>query len=589
MSTSLKLERNDATGVFTLWLDQPGKPVVVLDSRLLREIDAALLEIEAGRPSGVILRSASDRVFVAGADLNEIGSLDDVGLDAYLAFGQGVFDRIEALQCPTVAVISGDALGGGLEICLACSARIAVKPTGRTYQIGLPEAKLGILPGWGGTQRLAAITEPGAAIGRTATGRTMTPAQALRLGVVDAVVEAERLQEAAEAMIAGGVPKRARRIQERSAPVASSLARMRRVRTRPVRRLPAAQRVLDAVEIGLSEGYEAGLAAERRFLVELRATPESTGMLEAFFARGSVVRSEMKRLAGEARPATTVAVYGQTPAAERLAKGLSKKATVQRIGPETTACEAEVFLVAASDDRVEQVAALRAVSAYASEEAVIASVHPVLGMAEVAASVANAERLVGFVPAEPAGSAAIEVIRGEFTSDGAVGAALTLVKALGGVPIVQREGGPSLLTRLFGAVAMAALEKARSTGDAAAVDRAMRQEGFSQGAIAVLRRLGGRRCLELVGRGAEWPEVEHILYNAAETGQTGPAEADRGRRATGGGRRSSGDAVGSLCAVLRDAGSQAMAEGVVLSGSTVQHAAVFGLGLGAWVSLGLEG
>ena len=145
------------SGIVTVTLTpNPAKPrggVVVLDSWLIGEISATMREVAQRAPRGVILRSASERVFVAGADLAEIDALDDAALDAYLRAGSEAFSWFNKVPCPTVALVHRTALGGGLELAMHCDAIVAVMPAAgeKPWMIGLPECGLAICPGWGGT------------------------------------------------------------------------------------------------------------------------------------------------------------------------------------------------------------------------------------------------------------------------------------------------------------------------------------------------------------------------------------------------------------------------------------------------------
>jgi len=175
-------------------LRQEDRPVVVLDSALLKDIDAAFDEIGSDL-SGFVLASGS-RVFVAGANLEEIMALDDEALEKYLAFGSRVYGRISSLGCPSVAAINGATLGGGLELALHCDVLIALIPEPRDpskpakpYQIGLPESGLRICPGWGGTNMLPARMDAGRAIRMTADGRPFTVHEAAEAGLVRELVK----------------------------------------------------------------------------------------------------------------------------------------------------------------------------------------------------------------------------------------------------------------------------------------------------------------------------------------------------------------------------------------------------------------
>ncbi len=243
--------------------------------------------------AGLVVASASDRVFVAGADLRSIAEWDDEQLDRYLAFGARVFGMISNLPFPTVAAINGAALGGGLELAMHCDGLVAAPSAGgKPYQVGLPEAGLGLCPGWGGTNLLPARIAPLDAIARTASGRTMGFDEAVGAGLFDAVAPAPgELMAAARAWlvqrIKGGMPRRdgapLRWIgrTDRAPAVLEALDSGRL-------ELPGTEAglaVRDAVNTGLTRGWNAALETERRHLVRLRHTPEARRALEAFFAR----------------------------------------------------------------------------------------------------------------------------------------------------------------------------------------------------------------------------------------------------------------------------------------------------------------
>lgn len=491
MELELRYER-DPAGIVTLWVNQPRMPVVVMDRWLLSQIDLALDRIDAETEpvTGFVLMSASERVFIAGADLNEIQGLSDPDLDAYLAQGQQVLNRIEALPCPSVACINGAALGGGMEIALACQYRLAAEAP-KPYPMGLPECGLGILPGWGGTQRLAAVIAPSHAIGRTATGRTFGPATALRYGLVEAVVSVDQLRDAAVKLIRENpTPDRARTIQQCSGHVKKSLEWARQCRTRPMRRLPAAERVIKSVETGINGGLDAGLMAERQALVDLRSSAECKGMLGAFFARTGQLKTFAKSLGGaEPAPCEKIAIAGNSMTAKYLAKRLGKKAEVTVLGEDETKRDAQVYIACAGLAPDEQLMILRSVSAMAPDEAVIVSASPVLGLREIAESVTNPQRVFGFVPGWPLGrSPGCEVIRGTETSDSALGVAVALCKALGGIPVVEYDGGPSAMLRMFRGLAAQAQELAGVSADPARVDRCALQMGFPAGPLKMMER-----------------------------------------------------------------------------------------------------
>src|SRR5271169_6585823 len=144
----------------------------------------------------VILTGAGEKAFVAGADISELSQHSPVSAKEYTHRGQAVVDSIENLGKPVIACINGFALGGGCELALACTMRLASE----TARLGQPEVKLGLIPGYGGTQRLPRLVGQSAALKMLLTGEIIGAAEALRIGLVDEVVPAARLMERAEGL-----------------------------------------------------------------------------------------------------------------------------------------------------------------------------------------------------------------------------------------------------------------------------------------------------------------------------------------------------------------------------------------------------
>jgi enoyl-CoA hydratase len=184
-------------GIGTLTIDRP--PVLnALSRSVLLELDRAIAQL-AGDPAvqGVIVTGAGPKAFVAGADIQELEGLDGASGYAAARFGQGIFRRLEQMPKPSIAAVNGYALGGGLELALACTFRIAAD----TAKLGLPEVGLGIIPGYGGTQRLARLLGAGRALELILTGEPVAAAEAHRIGLVNRVMPAAELLPAAHQML----------------------------------------------------------------------------------------------------------------------------------------------------------------------------------------------------------------------------------------------------------------------------------------------------------------------------------------------------------------------------------------------------
>ncbi len=272
-----------APGVAVVRLEQPGRPVVVIDAELLDRLDATLDALPADA-AGVVFSSASERAFVAGADLKAIMALSDAELDDYLARGQRIFGRIANLPCPTVAAINGAALGGGLELAMHCDGLIAA-PGAKPYPVGLPEAGLGICPGWGGTNLLPARIDPTNAIRRTATGDALLYPDAVEASMFDSVADgAESLVGTAAAWVASQSTPERDGAPSRWVGRAADTVR-RALGDSGVETTATGRAVAACVAVGLDKGWQAALDTEREQLIALRATDDAQRAIEAFFDR----------------------------------------------------------------------------------------------------------------------------------------------------------------------------------------------------------------------------------------------------------------------------------------------------------------
>ena len=189
-----------ADGIGTLWLDVPERSANTLSSAVLIELGEVLGRIEASPPRGLIIRSAKKSGFIVGADVNEFTTLASVEQAlVMIRRGQQLCERIAALRCATVALLQGFALGGGMELALACRYRVGVDDGRLT--LGLPEVQLGIHPGFGGTVRSVRLVGVRAAMDMMLTGKNLRADKARRIGLIDALVPAEQADAACRNLI----------------------------------------------------------------------------------------------------------------------------------------------------------------------------------------------------------------------------------------------------------------------------------------------------------------------------------------------------------------------------------------------------
>ena len=288
MALGLELERLNGLAVVTL--DDPERPLNTLGEAALAAFEKVLSRLEAHLPSkGVLLVSAKPNSFVAGADLLEFQGMDSTAaVTGLLRRGQAMLGRWQRLPCVSVAAIRGPALGGGLELALGCTWRVAADDPATS--LGLPETQLGLMPAMAGTWHLPRLVGLERGVGMILTGRRLNAAQALRAGLVDEVVAPEELRAAAERLLARGPRRSATSLRDRllgGNPLGRRLffgAARKRTLARTRGHYPAPLRALEAIEAGYAKGRAAGLESEARGLGELLVTDVSRRLIELFLA-----------------------------------------------------------------------------------------------------------------------------------------------------------------------------------------------------------------------------------------------------------------------------------------------------------------
>jgi enoyl-CoA hydratase/carnithine racemase len=229
-------------------------PANVLNPSVLKELERVLSEVEQDEYIRAVIVTGSGRFFCAGADINELAHLTTVHSGSEFAVrGQSLLNRIERLDKPVLAAINGTCVGGGLELALACHIRLAA--TGA--MMGLPEIKLGLIPGFGGTQRLPRIVGTSKAAEMILTGESLTAEDALRIGLVSRVVLPQELMAQAEA-------------------IAALIA---------ARGKTAVEAALHAIRGGLDIPLAEGLAREAELFGRLCVTPDKQEAVQAFLEK----------------------------------------------------------------------------------------------------------------------------------------------------------------------------------------------------------------------------------------------------------------------------------------------------------------
>lgn len=286
-------------GIVVLTFDRAGESVNTFAQDVLIELEALIERLSLDPPKGLVLRSGKAKGFIAGADIREFAEFDAKGtIGDSIRRGQQAFQRLAELRCPTVSAIHGFCMGGGTEISLACDYRVASNDP--STRIGLPEVKLGIYPGWGGSVRLPRLVGAPAAMDMMLTGRTLSASAAKAIGLVDKVVDPANLVDAAVALVNKGTtrPFKQRFLAwiTNTWPARQLLApqMVKQVaRKAPKAHYPAPYALVETWRRS-SGGTQALLAAERKSVVKLAGTPTARNLTRVFF-----LQERLKGLGGK--------------------------------------------------------------------------------------------------------------------------------------------------------------------------------------------------------------------------------------------------------------------------------------------------
>jgi 3-hydroxyacyl-CoA dehydrogenase/enoyl-CoA hydratase/3-hydroxybutyryl-CoA epimerase len=536
-------------GTAHLVMDDPARRVNVLDETAIADLETALGTLETLQGlQGVILRSGKPGSFIAGADVNAIGSLTDPErVRALVRRGHAAFSRLTALGAPTVAAIEGPCLGGGLEIALACDSRVASE---EKAQIGLPEVMLGIFPGFGGTSRLPRLVGLAASLDLILSGRVLDARRAEKMGVIARAVPSAWLIEAAERRLAelAKRPRAKRRDAFRPRglgqwllegnPLGRALV-FQQARTGVLRRTgghyPAPLAAITALEAGVGQPLETALQYEANGVVPLVVGPVCKNLVRVFqlsedAKRRSPVGDESLKPATIARLALAgagvmgggiaelasrfgIEVRLRDVRTESLQKGLQ---TVHAVVVErgrrrrTPAREQdgqmarilpalELSGIAHADAAIEAVVedldvkrrVFGELEVRMREDSLIATNTSSLSVDALADGLRHPERFVGFHFFNPVDKMPlVEVVRGARTSDAALVTAVALARRLGKTPVVVRDSPGFVVNRVLMPYLREAMHLLEEGFGVVAIDRSMRRFGMPMGPFEVVDEVG---------------------------------------------------------------------------------------------------
>ena len=523
------LER-DTDGIAWLTIDKPATSANVLSRAVLEELNDMLAALERELPRALVVLSAKKSGFVAGADINEFTSLADADSGYRLIRpGQQVFDRLEALPCPSVAAIHGFALGGGLELALACHYRVGVND--ERLALGLPEVQLGIHPGFGGTVRSVRVAGVRTAMQLMLTGKPLRADKALAAGLLDRLVPEAELRAAARALALAPPGRRRAPLLDRLL----SLGPLRPLLERSLiaqvaKRAPAQHYPAPYAIIGLWRRYgahgAAAFEAEARSIAHLFTTPTSRNLVRVFQLQdrlksaGGKGGADIRRVhvvgagvmggdiaAWAALRGFTVTLQDRAP--EYVAPALQRAVELfdkrVRDPAKNAAARARLTADVAGDGVPDADVVIEAIfenleakqELYARLEprmktgALLATNTSSIMLEPLAAKLANPARLVGLHFFNPvAQMPLIEVVHAAGTDAQAVQAAAGFAKRLDKLPVPCRSAPGFMVNRVLTPYMYEAMLAAQEGVAPAAIDRAAVEFGMPMGPIELVDVVG---------------------------------------------------------------------------------------------------
>jgi 3-hydroxyacyl-CoA dehydrogenase/enoyl-CoA hydratase/3-hydroxybutyryl-CoA epimerase len=524
-------------GIAILTMDVPGDSMNTLKADFGDEVSAILDEIENDTAIlGVVVASGKKDSFVAGADVTMLAACSDADEAQELSIsGQKLFDRIQAMQKTFVAAIHGPALGGGLELALACHYRVC-SDSPKT-QLGLPEVQLGLLPGSGGTQRLPALIGIQQAMKMMLTGAPVRAAQAKKYGIVDDMVPQSVLLDVAIEMANKKITKRVlkkdmtTKVLENTSFGRNILFKKARQQTlaKTLGNYPAPMYIIDCIEAGTNEPRK-GYAAEARLFGQLVMTPESKQLREIFFAT-----TDMKKESGVADVAPIkvkkIGVLGgglmgggiafvtvtkaKVPARikdittdgiagairysydilnKKVKKRFMLKTEMQKQLSLLSGCvdysgykQNDMVIEAVFEDVKLKQKMVADIEQHCNENTVFASNTSSIPIAEIAAQAKRPENVIGLHYFSPVDKMPlVEVIPHALTSDQTISTTVEFAKRQGKTPIVVKDGAGFYVNRILAPYMSEAGFMAVEGQPLDSIDRALTKFGFPVGAFKLL-------------------------------------------------------------------------------------------------------
>ena len=555
-------------GICVITFDRPGSAANIFDRQTLTET-ALALDFVAGSSDikGLIITSAKNSIFIAGADLRSMSAASPDELRELIDLGQKVMNRLAALPIPTVAAIHGAALGGGYELCLACDYRVA--SSHRATKIGLPETKLGLLPAWGGSTRLPRLIGLPKALNIILAGKTLPAKPALKLGLIDEMVPAEHLVAIATKFVAKGKPHRPSHWFLNNGLVARLVAaRLKPQLLKKTRgHYPAISKAMEVVTSGISKSLPESLALEREGISELVRTEACRNLIRVFFLQERAKKQSSAGVPHKTIQRTAVIGAGvmgagiaqwitsrQLPVilrdinTEQVARGMAAIGKLYRDGAKrhiftqremregldrVYPASAEVplqgvdLVIEAAVENLElKKKIFDRLDKLVSEQTILATNTSALPVSELAATTCRPERVVGLHFFNPVHRMQlVEIVAARQTSPEVLQSAVKFVQQIGKLPVIVKDSPGFLVNRILMPYLVEAGTLFESGANATDLDETMLDFGMPMGPMRLLDEVGIDVSLHvaqtLAAHFADRMVIPEVLNKMAKAGLLG--------------------------------------------------------------------
>lgn len=607
------------SGIVVAVLDKAGESANSLSAEVMAEFGQILDQLDLYPPAGLIVRSGKEAGFIAGADIEEFTRLDTPESGRVLVErGWTLFNRLATVRYPTLALVNGHCLGGGLELALACRYLLAVDAPGT--KMGLPEVMLGIFPGWGGMLRLPQRVGPAAALDLMLTGRTVDAKKAKKTGLADDCVPPRVMEMAARQLLMSGLPRRPLPLLQRilNGPLKGVVARGARKQVAKKARpehYPAPYAIID-----LWEKHGGNALAAPEIIDRIIHSPTAKNLVRVFFlqerlksfGKTSDFKAQRVHVIGAgvmggdiaawcALRGLTVSLQDQTP--ERIAPAIQRahalfskrlrdplriRDAFDRLIPDPNGdgvAHADVVIEAIFENVEAKHALFKSLEPRMKPGAVLATNTSSLRLEDLRTVLAKPERLVGIHFFNPvAMMPLVEVVEAEGADPAAVQAACAFVKQIDKLPLPVKSAPGFLVNAVLAPYMLAAM---RAVDDGIApetVDKAMLDFGMPMGPIELIDTVGLDIAMAAGKQLADGAEAPRCLSEHVGKNQLGK-KSGQGFYDWSSGRASKSPAgtppVGlgeKLAKFLVDRTERLVADGIVADADLADAGVIFGTG-----------